>query len=125
MPDCAYHALLLPVAPPYVNLQNNSERVNSLDFHRSEDLLVTSSDDDLLHIYNTASGTLQEKLSSKKYGCHSAVFTHHSASILHASNKVKGNSVRSERGMGCDGGGCTGGWVGGAPGDWRMGLRGG
>ena len=33
--------------------QDNNARINSIDFHRTEDMLVTASDDDSIHIYNT------------------------------------------------------------------------
>lgn len=74
--------------------KDNTERVNSLDFHRTEDLLVTSSDDDTLHIYNSATGTLKDTVLCKKYGCQHVAFTHHTASILHASNKGTDNALR-------------------------------
>ena len=63
-------------------------RINSLAFHRTEDLLVTAGDDDTLHVYNTASGILQDTLHSRKYGCQSVTFTHHHNAVLYASNKV-------------------------------------
>jgi COMPASS component SWD2 len=32
-------------------------KINCLDFHRKDDLLVTSSEDDSIRLYNTASAT--------------------------------------------------------------------
>ena len=37
-------------------LQDNEGAINSIDFHRSEDLLVTASDDDSIHVYRTSTG---------------------------------------------------------------------
>jgi WD40 repeat protein len=48
-----------------VHTQDNTARINSIDFHRKEDLLITGSDDDSIHLYNTATGELQEVLYSK------------------------------------------------------------
>ncbi len=36
--------------------QDNESPINSMDFHRTADLLVTASDDDSIHVYNTSSG---------------------------------------------------------------------
>jgi WD40 repeat protein len=36
--------------------QDYNARVNSLDFHRSEDLLITASDDDSIRLFNTSTG---------------------------------------------------------------------
>ena len=68
--------------------QDNSARINSLDFHRREDLLVTAGDDDSIHLYNTTSGTQQKTVFSRKYGVAHITFTHHPQSIVYASNKV-------------------------------------
>lgn len=32
-------------------------KINSLDFHRTEDLLITASDDESIRLYNISSGT--------------------------------------------------------------------
>eukprot|EP00983_Pelagomonas_calceolata_P109195 1159533-Pelagomonas_calceolata.AAC.1 len=65
-----YYASLICLSPPgaYVGLatsqkahcddlaqvlQDNQARINSMDFHRTEDMLVTASDDDSIHVYNT------------------------------------------------------------------------
>jgi WD40 repeat protein len=42
-------------------------------------------DDDSIHVYNTASGTLHKTLWSKKYGVGCVAFTHHTNAIICAS----------------------------------------
>ncbi|KAK9813206.1 hypothetical protein WJX72_010567 [[Myrmecia] bisecta] len=69
-------------------------RVNSLDFHRTEDLLVTAGDDDSIHVYNTSTGQAQRNLFSKKYGVSNICFTHHPQAVIHASNKGSEHAVR-------------------------------
>eukprot|EP00798_Chlamydomonas_sp_ICE-L_P004991 gene4991-34774_t len=68
--------------------KDNTARINSIDFHRTEDLLITASDDDSIHIYNTATNTLQDTLFSKKYGVQNIVFTHSASAAIYASRKV-------------------------------------
>eukprot|EP00192_Tetraselmis_astigmatica_P014008 CAMPEP_0117677744 /NCGR_PEP_ID=MMETSP0804-20121206/16907_1 /TAXON_ID=1074897 /ORGANISM="Tetraselmis astigmatica, Strain CCMP880" /LENGTH=312 /DNA_ID=CAMNT_0005487045 /DNA_START=316 /DNA_END=1255 /DNA_ORIENTATION=+ len=74
--------------------QDNEGRINSLDFHRTDDLLVTAGEDDSIHLYDTQSGVLQKTLFSKKYGVHSIAFTHHPNSVIYASNKGNDHSIR-------------------------------
>jgi COMPASS component SWD2 len=71
-------------------LQDNTQQINSLDFHRTADLLVTASHDDLLYVYDTAQGQrLLTEVPSKKYGAQNVVWTHSTEQILFASNKVR------------------------------------
>lgn len=70
-------------------MQENEGRINSLDFHRTEDMLVTAGEDDSIHLYNTNTGLSQKTLYSKKHGIHCVTFTHHPNSIVYASNKVQ------------------------------------
>lgn len=69
--------------------QDNAGRINSLDFHRREDLLVTAGDDDSVHLYNIQSGTMDKTVFSRKYGVSHIRFTHHPQSVVYASNKVQ------------------------------------
>ena len=41
-------------------MQDTAAPINSMDFHRTEDLLVTASEDDSLHVYRTSSGELDK-----------------------------------------------------------------
>jgi WD40 repeat protein len=63
-------------------------RINSIDFHRTEDLLVMGCDNDSIHMFNTATGTVGSTLHSKKYGVQNICFTHHPHNVVYASNKV-------------------------------------
>lgn len=62
-----------------------TDRVNSIDFHRSEDIMVTGGDDESIHVYNSATGELTKTIFSKKYGVDCVRFTHAPHAILCAS----------------------------------------
>ncbi|XP_058102916.1 protein ANTHESIS POMOTING FACTOR 1 isoform X2 [Magnolia sinica] len=64
------------VFPDYVG------KINSIDFHRTEDLLVTASEDDSVRLYNTANATLLKTTYHKKHGADRICFTHHPSSII-------------------------------------------
>jgi WD40 repeat protein len=71
-------------------LQDNSQQINSIDFHRTADLLVTASHDDMIYVYDTAQGTrLATEVPSKKYGAQNVVWTHSTEQVVLASNKVR------------------------------------
>ena len=57
-------------------LQGYEGRINSLDFHMVEDLLVTAANDDSIVLYDTNSGQQRTVSFSKKYGVRNIVFTH-------------------------------------------------
>ncbi|GFR42142.1 hypothetical protein Agub_g2989 [Astrephomene gubernaculifera] len=69
-------------------------RINSMDFCRTEDLLVTGSDDDSIRVYNVARGVPVDTLHSRKYGVQNVCFTHHSDCIIYASRKAAGPQVK-------------------------------
>lgn len=64
-------------------------RINSMDFCRTDDLLVTGADDDSIRVYNTANGTALDTLFSRKYGVQSICFTHSPECVIYASRKVR------------------------------------
>ncbi|EEH60425.1 COMPASS/Set1C complex protein [Micromonas pusilla CCMP1545] len=70
--------------------------INSLDFHHTEDVMVTVGDDDALHLYRTNTGQLLKTLYSKKYGCSCVTFTHASQAVVYAS-KVKTASAQPQK----------------------------
>ena len=74
--------------------QNYQGRVNSVDFHRSEDLLVTAGEDDAIRLYNTQSGVEIKHLFSKKHGVCNLCYTHAPQAVVHASNKVNLKAMR-------------------------------
>ncbi|KAI5460020.1 histone H3 methyltransferase complex and RNA cleavage factor II complex, subunit SWD2 [Mariannaea sp. PMI_226] len=59
----------------------------SLDYDDEGQLLMTSSSDETLQIYNVKEGRYDKTLLSKKYGVKLAKFTHTSSSIIYASTK--------------------------------------
>ncbi|KAK3245561.1 hypothetical protein CYMTET_44875 [Cymbomonas tetramitiformis] len=63
----------------------NKGAINSLDFHRVSDLLVTSGDDDSIRLYDTSRGTLIKTLYAKQCGVGCVVFTHHQNAVICAS----------------------------------------
>uniref|UniRef100_A0A7S0WIF9 Anaphase-promoting complex subunit 4 WD40 domain-containing protein n=1 Tax=Chlamydomonas leiostraca TaxID=1034604 RepID=A0A7S0WIF9_9CHLO len=67
--------------------KDNQQRINSIDFHRTEDVLITGSDDDSIRVYNTAQGTQMDILWSKKYGCSNVCITHATSCALYATRK--------------------------------------
>ena len=69
----------------------DSTSINGLDFHESEPILVSTSDDDSIHVYNTETGQRTKTLYSKKYGCSGVRFTHSTEAILYASKPKAGS----------------------------------
>lgn len=57
-------------------------KISSLDFHRTEDLLVTASEDDSVRLYNIANANLVKTTYHKKHGADRVCFTHHPSSII-------------------------------------------
>jgi WD40 repeat protein len=68
---------------------NDSARINSIAFHRTQDVLVTASDDDAIRVYDTCRGVEQRVLFSKKYGVANICFSHDPNSVLYSSTKVR------------------------------------
>jgi WD40 repeat protein len=89
--------LLICGLPSYT--QDNTQQINSIDFHRTADLLVTASHDDMLYIYDTAQGTQLTHVPSKKYGAQNVVWTHSTEHLLFASNKVCSKHTRAVAGL--------------------------
>jgi COMPASS component SWD2 len=75
-------------------LKNNSKEINSIDFSRDGDWLVTASDDESIHIINCGKGTGDKELLSKKYGVNLIRFTHHNSSVIYASKNENDDSLR-------------------------------
>ena len=69
-------------------MQDSAGRVNSLDFHRSEEVLVTAGDDDSIRTYNTLTGQPTKSVYSKKYGAGNICCTHDPMSVIYTSTKV-------------------------------------
>lgn len=69
-------------------------KINSLDFHRTEDLLVTASDDDSIRLYDTLNATSLKTIHSKKHGVDQICFTHHINSVIYSSKKEGDECLR-------------------------------
>eukprot|EP00048_Salpingoeca_helianthica_P002706 m.59825 g.59825 ORF g.59825 m.59825 type:complete len:324 (-) comp12258_c0_seq1:28-999(-) len=65
----------------------NTAPINGLDFSSSTDVLVTSSQDDFIHVYDSAAGAHKKAVASKKYGCAHIRFAHSPDHAIHASTK--------------------------------------
>ncbi|XP_057996924.1 protein ANTHESIS POMOTING FACTOR 1 isoform X2 [Hevea brasiliensis] len=57
-------------------------KINSVDFHRKDDLLVTASEDDSVRLYDIASAKLLKTTYHKKHGADRICFTHHPSSVI-------------------------------------------
>ena len=74
--------------------RDHTSAVNALDFHHTEDALVTTGDDDAIHLYNTNTGAKTRTLYSKKYGCTNVCFPHSAAAVIYGSrNKGAGGAA--------------------------------
>ncbi|KAL5557822.1 hypothetical protein UlMin_034033 [Ulmus minor] len=57
-------------------------KINSIDFHWKDDILVTASDDDLVRLYDIANAKLLKTTYHKKHGADRICFTHHPSSVI-------------------------------------------
>ncbi|KAG6742800.1 hypothetical protein POTOM_053740 [Populus tomentosa] len=57
-------------------------KINSVDFHRKDDLLVTASEDNSVRLYDIASAKLLKTTYHKKHGTDRICFTHHPSSVI-------------------------------------------
>mmetsp|Transcript_21279 Transcript_21279/g.55528 ORF Transcript_21279/g.55528 Transcript_21279/m.55528 type:complete len:313 (+) Transcript_21279:297-1235(+) len=65
----------------------NSRDINSISFNGDGKLMVTTSEDDSINLYDCEVGEHVQTLHSKKYGASLARFTHGGSTIIHASTK--------------------------------------
>jgi COMPASS component SWD2 len=75
-------------------LKSNTKEINSIDFSRDGEWLVTASDDESIHVINCAKGGEEKELFSKKYGVNLIRFTHHTSSVIYASKNDNDDSLR-------------------------------
>lgn len=57
-------------------------KINSIDFHRKDDILVTASEDDSVRLYDIADAKLLKTTYHKKHGADRICFTHHPSSVI-------------------------------------------
>ena len=69
--------------------RENNDRVNSLSYSANGELLISSSDDDSIVVYDCTSGVQKNTQNSKKYGCDLVKYTHAANAVIHASTKVR------------------------------------
>jgi len=74
--------------------KDNQAKINSLDFFQDGEWIITSSDDESVHLYNTQTGSLDRTLYSKKYGVELIRFTHLHSAVLCASKNGWDESIR-------------------------------
>ena len=64
--------------------------ITSLDLHRTEELLVTASEDDSVRLYDTAGGALLKTVHAKTYGVSRIACTHAPLCVLTAASARRG-----------------------------------
>lgn len=70
------------------HFRDHKDKINSLDFSADGSILISSSDDDSIVLYNCFEGVKKNQTFSKKYGVDLIRFTHDSDFAVHASTKV-------------------------------------
>lgn len=65
----------------------NKARINSIDFSQDGKYIVTSSDDDTIHLYDCEKGVHKREIGSKKYGADMIRYTHAINTAIHTSTK--------------------------------------
>lgn len=68
--------------------EKDDTRINSIAFHRTQDLLVSASNDDIITVYDTKRAEVPRELLSGKYGVANICFTHDPNSVIYSSTKV-------------------------------------
>ncbi|ODM90377.1 WD repeat-containing protein 82 [Orchesella cincta] len=68
--------------------RENTDRINSMHFSQSGDLLISSAEDDQIVIYDCEKGLQKRALNSKKYGVDLINFTHAKNTAIHSSTKI-------------------------------------
>lgn len=74
--------------------KDNTDFINSIDFSASGEHLITSGDDQLLHLYCCSTGRQLNSLPSKKYGADLVRFTHDKDSVIYASKCEWDHAIR-------------------------------
>ncbi|KAF4399879.1 hypothetical protein CsatB_020368 [Cannabis sativa] len=67
-------------------------KVNCIDFHRKDDILVTTSEDDSVRLYDILNAKLLKTTYHKKHGADRICFTHHPSSVICSSSRYNLNS---------------------------------
>lgn len=75
------------------SFNDNTDRINHLDYTADGTTLITSSFDDSIIVYDCNSGTKSRSVNSKKYGVDLIHFAHANKDAIHSSTKVD-NTIR-------------------------------
>ncbi|MCD9559286.1 hypothetical protein HAX54_017156 [Datura stramonium] len=62
-----------------------SGRINSMNFHKTSNYLVTASDDESICLYDIANAICLKTINGKKYGVDLVSFTSHSTTVIYSS----------------------------------------
>ncbi|PRP79951.1 hypothetical protein PROFUN_05927 [Planoprotostelium fungivorum] len=79
---------------PVKLFNDNEKRINSLDFNVEGGLLITSSDDESLNLYDTNQGKKTKTIHSRKYGADLVRFTREPQQVIVASSNEWDQSMR-------------------------------
>jgi len=74
--------------------KETTARINSLDFYKTGEHLVTASDDESIHVYNAVSGKTTRTVLSKKYGVDLIRWTHNENTVICASKNSWDDTLR-------------------------------
>ena len=75
-------------------IRDHQARINSVDFSKDGELLLSSGDDQHVYIYSCQHGTQVQTSQCRKYGVESARFTHDPFSIIAASRNDYDHGIR-------------------------------
>ena len=75
-------------------LREHEARINSIDFSKDGELLLTAGDDCRVCLYSCQHGTRQHVSQCRKYGVDSARFTHDPLSVIAASRNDFDDAIR-------------------------------
>ena len=75
-------------------IRDHQARINSIDFSKDGELLLSSGDDERVYIYSCQHGTQVQASQCRKYGVESARFTHDPYSIIAASRNDFDHGIR-------------------------------
>lgn len=67
--------------------RENTDQINGLSFNNDGNLMVTSSNDDSLVVYDLLNGKKQRKVNFPKSGCHDVRYLHTSNDVILATKR--------------------------------------
>lgn len=68
--------------------RENTDKINNIDFSSNGEVLISSSDDDQIVIYDCEKGVQKRTVNSKKYGVDLIHLTHAKNTAIHSSTKI-------------------------------------